>query len=183
MNIVFLHEGITQSLVPLLTLIEHHPDCVVGCILMRNQRVNKEPAPEWFGDIFSSNDTALALLDGVKEGKVAGSMSAFLVIREPNSFLQLSVLAAINCFNFNSSGEGGKGGKKLLEVLTKQNIRTSLSKAKLPLCEAKFPFFSYSSKSFSEKNELIKAVFEEEFGILAKQWLPESWGLESVSYY
>jgi hypothetical protein len=173
MNIVFLHEGITRSLIPLLTIAEHHPDCIVGCILMPTKRANKETIPQWFVDV---DDKASSLLNCVNEGKESGSMNAFLIIREPNSFLQLNVLAAIDCFNFNSSGEGGKGGKKLLEVLAKHNIRTYPSKTSLPL-------FSYSSKSLHEKNEQIKAAFEEVFGRLAEQWLLESWGLEPVSYY
>jgi hypothetical protein len=177
MNIVLLREGITKSLVPLLTIVEHHPDCIVGCILMPNQltRNDNEQHPQWFLDVVYSDDTASTLLKCVNEGKKYGSMSAFLIIREPNSFLQLSVLAAIDCFNFNSSGEGGKGGKKLLEVLAKHNIRTSLSINSLHL-------FHTSSKHSHEINEQIKADFKEVFGTLAEKWLPESWGLKSVSY-
>jgi hypothetical protein len=177
MNIVFLHEGITQSLIPLLTIAEHHPDCIVGCILVPTKKADKEQLPKWF---FDADDTASSLLNCVNEGKASGSMNAFLIIREPNSFLQFNVLAAIDCFNFNSSGEGGKGGKKFLEILAKHNIRISLYKSGLPLN-------SYSSKSLHERNEQIKAAFEniyeDIFGKIAYQWLPESWGLEPVSYY
>jgi hypothetical protein len=176
MNIFFLHEGITRSLIPLLTIAEHRPDCIVGCILMPTQLTNKEQPPEWF---FNADDTASSLLNCVNEGKKSGSMNAFLIIREPNSFLQLNVLAAIDCFNFNSSGEGGKGGKKLLEVLAKHNIRTYPSKTSLPLFSySSKSFFGYSSKSLDKRNEQIKAAFEKVFGRLAEQWLPESWGLD-----
>ena len=173
MNIVFLHEGITRSLIPLLTIAEHHPDCIVGCILMPTKRANKETIPQWFVDV---DDTASSLLNCVNEGKASGSMNAFLIIREPNSFLQLSVLAAIACFNFNYSTNGGRCGKKLLEVLAKHNIRTYPS-------EISLPFDSYLSKSLHERNEQIKAAFEKVFGRLAEQWLTEIWGLEPVSYY
>lgn len=176
MNIVFLHEGITPSLIPLLTIIEHHPNCIVGCIIMPTQRVKEETPPGWYMD--SCDDkTALALLECVKKKQLYGIMSAFLIIKEPNSFLQLSVLAAIGCFKLNyNSGEGGQGCLKLLEVLAKHNIRTCFPQTSLPL-------FEYLSESLHERNEQIKAAFEEVFGTVAKQWLPESWGLEPVSYY
>lgn len=186
MNIVFLHEGITQSLIPLLTIAEHHPDSIVGCILMSTQHSSKEQLPQWF---FNVDDTASSLLKCVNEGKTSSSMSAFLIVREPDSFLQLNVLAAIDCFKFDSirHSEGGKGGKKLLEVLAKHNIRTSISKAGLPLysysSKSFFGFFGDSDESLHKRNEKIKAAFEEAFGKLAQQWLTDSWGLDPVSYY
>ncbi|MCB8789041.1 hypothetical protein [Planktothrix agardhii] len=167
MNIVLLEPGDTKSLVPLLTIIEHHPDSIVGCILMPT---DVEQPPDWFLDSYNASN----LLDCVNKKMVLENVSAFLIIREPNSFLQLSVLAAISCFNFNYSGTGGTGGKKLLEVLAKHKIRTYPSHISLP-------FDRYSSKSLREKNEQIKTDFEQVWGGIAYVWLPDSWGLEPVS--
>jgi hypothetical protein len=123
---------------------------------MATQHSNEADPPNWFLDSYNSDNTASTLLNCVNKGMVSENMSAFLIIREPNSFLQLSVLAAIACFNFNYSTNGGRGGKKLLEVLAKHNIRTYPS-------EISLPFDSYLSKSLHERNEQIKTDFVTSF--------------------
>jgi hypothetical protein len=165
MNILFLETGVTMAIIPILTLIEYKPDLVVGCILF-GQDPNKE-VPLWFVGAKSPDE----LLDCVLNDKrVLEKLDIFLILKEPNTFLQLNVLAAIHCCNFNFSGTGRNGGLKILEKLKKQNIRTSFAEVKLP--EQK------GNMSIPEWEQRIKETFEYAFNGVASRWLPECWGLK-----
>jgi len=179
MNIIFLKEGVSTSLVPILTIIKNHPECIVGCILMPSEKYNKKSSEieispsspiDWFYDKGSSDNTASDLLYCVEEGYSSGSMNAFLIVKEPNTLLQLNVLAVINSFNFNHSGGGGEAGKNLLKGLAQYNIRTYASPIGIPV----YPD-STLLESLTERNEAIKARFEDVFAELAVKWLPASW--------
>jgi hypothetical protein len=61
MNFMVLEEGITASIIPILTLIEHKPECIVGCILLGQDHDGN--IPEWFGDATFADDPAAELLE------------------------------------------------------------------------------------------------------------------------
>ena len=168
MNILFLQQGATSSITSILTLIEYKPELVVGCILFGKDE--NGDIPIWFVESKSPEK----LLDCVLNDKrVLQELDIFLIIKEPNSFLQLNVLAAIECCNLNYSGTGGRGGLKILEKLKKQNIRTSFEEIELP---------EQRNMSIIEWKQQIKETFEYAFSGVAHKWLPESWGLNPEYY-
>lgn len=168
MNFIFLAKGVTASIIPILTLIEHKSEHIVGCVLIGQGRDGE--LPDWFVDSTLAENPAEELLEHVNSGKVLMPMDIFLVVKEPNSFLQLSVLAAVSCCNLNYSGEGGRGGETVLKFLAKHNVRTYPAEVKRP------------REELSESHEEIKAAFMYGFNVVAKEWLPECWGLDAVRY-
>ncbi|MGL4499325.1 MAG: hypothetical protein ACRCU2_09735 [Planktothrix sp.] len=178
MQFIFFQEGVTASLIPIYTLIEHKPENIVGCILLSGRQ------PDWFKESWSTENPARELLHQVNEGQKLGVIHVFLIVKEPNSLLQLTVLTCINCCNFNSSGEGGRGGKKLVELLAKHNISTYPA-------EVVIPDFSKRTTGFRDKNiekeweyrQAMQNAFFDAFNIVADCWLPNAWGLERVSHY
>ncbi|MBV6624207.1 MAG: hypothetical protein KI793_14925 [Rivularia sp. (in: Bacteria)] len=122
MNFIFFQEGVPPSIKPILTLIEYKPELIVGCVLLGQGE--KEDLPDWFVDSTLSDNRAAELLNYVNDKKVLTTLDIFLIVKEPNSILQFNVLAAVDCCNLNYSGNGGSGGKKVLELLAKHNIRT-----------------------------------------------------------
>ncbi|MEB3886138.1 hypothetical protein [Lyngbya sp. CCY1209] len=171
MNFIFLPEGITASLNPILTLIAHKPEAIVGCVLLAENEPECLP-PQWFIDATLADNPAEELSEREADGEKLGSLSVFLIVKEPDSLLQLTVLAAVNCCNLNVSGAGGRGGKSILKALAQQNIRTYPAEVACP------PHYSDDSKL----REAMKKKFDRGFGVVAKDWLPESWGFEPVSY-
>jgi hypothetical protein len=161
MNFIFLAHGITLSVTPILTLIEHKPEHIVGCVLITGQ------PPGWFIDSTLDDNPAETLLRHADDGGTLTSMHVFLIVKEPNSLLQLSVLAAVGCCNLNYSGEGGRGGRAILKLLAKQNIPT-------------YPAEIYDPDLGSE--EEIKKAFMDGFNVVANRWLPECWDLPTVFY-
>jgi len=119
MNIIFLDMGRTSSFLPILTLIENKPEIIVGCVLL-GEDANTEEVPDWFINSTTAENPAAQLLDHVDEGRsngfVLSNLDVFLVVKEPGSFLQFNVLAAVGCCNLNYSGTGGSGGRKVLEL-------------------------------------------------------------------
>jgi len=178
MQFIFLQEGVTASLIPINTLIEYKPENIVGCIILGYNELGKIP-PDWFTDCYGEN-AAIDLLQQVKQGQVLGEVQVFLLVRESNSLLQLTVLACIDCCNFNCTGTGGSGGKRLLELLAKQNIPTYPA-------EVLVPDFSEGIEKFSDEYEqryrqAMQDAFLEAFNVVASDWLPKTWGLEPVIY-
>lgn len=168
MNFIFLAEGMTASIIPILTLIEHKSEHIVGCILIGQGRDGE--LPDWFVNSTLTENPAAELLEHVNRGEVLMPMDVFLVVKEPNSLLQLSVLAAVNCCNLNYSGEGGRGGETVLRFLAKHNIRTYPAEVNRP------------RQKRSESHEEIKAAFMYGFNIVARKWLPACWGLDAIHY-
>jgi len=163
----------TASLIPILTLIEHKSELVVGCVLLgQNQRGEMPPA--WFTDSALDKNPAARLLRHVDDGEVLEKLDVFLVVKEPNSLFQFSVFAAVGCCNLNYSGEGGSGGEKVLELLAKHGIRTYPA-------EVLRPTHDYE-KSLTEWHEEIKECFKYGFNVVAREWLPASWGVDAVLY-
>ncbi|MEH2082401.1 MAG: hypothetical protein V7K89_21180 [Nostoc sp.] len=109
MNFIFLAEGLTPSIIPILTLIEHKPELIVGCVLLGQNEKGK--LPDWFTDSTLADNSAKELLEYVDNKKMLMGLDIFLVIKEQNSLLQFNVLAAVGCCNLNYSGEGGRGGR------------------------------------------------------------------------
>jgi hypothetical protein len=173
MNIIFLRSGVTRSLVPILTLIEHKPEVIVGCILCGLDN-NTNSVPSWFIDSTNEENPASQLLEHAGQGKANGyvvsDLDVFLIVKEPGSFLQLNVLAAVDCCNINYSGEGGRGGRRVLELLSKHNIRTYPSE------------FSCKRNSSDTWQVEAKEAFEWSFGVVASDWLPECWDLPTERY-
>lgn len=171
MDFIFLRGSTTASITPILTLITHKPETIMGCVLLGQN--GKEELPDWFTYV-SHDNSAEGLLECVDNGEKLEELGVFLVVREPNSLLQFNVLAAVCCCNLNYSGEGSSGGRKVLELLAKHNIRTYSSDIQ---CPAK----KYN-QSFTEWHEDLKKAFEESFSRIAKPWLLECWGLPEVRY-
>ncbi|MGB6296530.1 MAG: hypothetical protein WBF90_10130 [Rivularia sp. (in: cyanobacteria)] len=171
MNFIFFQEGVPPSIKPILTLIEYKPELIVGCVLLGQSENGDLPA--WFVDSASADNQAAKLLNCLNDGKVLTALDIFLIVKEPNSLLQFNVLAAVDCCNLNYSGNGGSGGKKVLELLTKHNIRTY---------PAEFLRPTRDKKSLAEWREEMKEAFEYSFNVVAKKWLPESWDLDAVKY-
>ncbi|NET42815.1 hypothetical protein [Okeania sp. SIO2B3] len=67
MNFIFFQEGTTVSIIPILTLIEHKPESIVGCILMGENRPENLP-PDWFIYAESSENPASFLLKKAEQG-------------------------------------------------------------------------------------------------------------------
>lgn len=173
MNFIFLREGMTASIIPILTLIEYKPESIVGCVLLGPEGNRK--FPDWFVDSTSDENPAAKLLEYVEHGEVLSNLDIFLVVKEPNSLLQFNVLAAVGCCNLNYSGEGGRGGREVLKLLAKYNIRTYPAEVQRPIHDYK--------KSLADWHEKIKEAFHNGFNVVADTWLPECWGLERVTYY
>lgn len=173
MNFIFLGEGVTASIIPILTLIEHKPELIVGCVLL-GQNQNGELPPDWFTDSTLTDNPAGKLLDYVNNKKVLEELDIFLIVKEPNSLLQFNVLATVGCCNLNYSGEGGRGGRRILELLAKHNIRTYPAEVLRPTHDYK--------KSLAGWHEEMKSAFQEGFNVVADKWLPECWGLNAVRY-
>lgn len=172
MDFIFLAEGMTASLIPILTLIEHKPEQIVGCVLLGQEPGGK--LPDWFVDSTLAENPAARLLEYVNLGRVLMPLDIFLVVKEPSSLLQFNVLAAVGCCNLNYSGEGGRGGRTVLKLLAKHNIRTYPAEVQRPTRE--------HQKALSEWREEMKAAFEYSFNVVAQGWLPECWGLEAIHY-
>lgn len=172
MNFIFLKEGMTASIIPILTLIEYKPESIVGCVLLG--QAGNRTFPGWFVDSTSDENPAAKLLEYVEHGQVLSNLDIFLVVKEPNSLLQFNVLATVGSCNLNSSGEGGRGGRKVLELLAKYNIRTYPAEVQRPSRDDK--------KSLADWHEKIKEAFQDGFNVVATAWLPECWGLEQVRY-
>jgi hypothetical protein len=169
MNFIFFAEGITASIIPILTLIEHKSEHIVGCVLIGQDQDGE--LPSWFVDSAEAENPAAELLEHVDREKILMTMDVFLVVKEPNSFLQLSVLAVTNnCCNLNFSGEGGRAGEAVLKSLIKHNIRTYPSYVKRP------------KRELDDSHEQIKAAFIDSFVEVAENWLPACWGLDAVRY-
>ncbi|MCT7971119.1 hypothetical protein [Laspinema olomoucense] len=178
MQFIFFQEGVTASLIPIYTLIEHQPENIVGCILLTDSPPGKMP-PAWFTQFRFEENPAFELLQQVNQGKSCG-LHVFLIVKEPNTLLQLTVLACINCCNFNSSGEGGRGGKKLLELLAKHNIPTYPAEVITPNLPNRI--IGPSNKDELKYRQAMQDTFFEAFNIVASDWLPNTWGLEPVSH-
>lgn len=172
MNLIFLPEGITSSIIPILTIIEHRSEVIVGCVLLGQD--DDGNLPYWFVDSTLEENSASRILNYVENREVLNQLDVFLIIKEPNSLLQFNVLAAISCCNLNYSGEGGRGGRKVIELLAKYNIRTYPSEIKRPIRDY--------SKTTTEWHQEMKEAFEYSFSVVAKSWLPQSWGLEPIRY-
>jgi hypothetical protein len=180
----------TASIIPLLTLIEHQSELIVGCILFADTKPQNIPtwgltgitlrilgnsqnsytAPSWFSRLDLSLHPGRHLLETANRNNYGIRFDAFLIVKEPQSFLDLKVLAAINCYNINSTGEGGRGGKKLLTLLADQNIPTHCSDKILPPKQPNW-------------DEQVKSIFYEEFNQVAIDWLPETWGLDNLHLF
>ena len=172
MNLIFFREGITASLVSILTLIEHKPELIVGCVLCGEDADGNVPC--WFIDSTLADNPSAEILDHAKNGMVLRNLSVFLIVKEPNSLLQLTVLAAVNCCNLNFSGEGGRGGRKVIQLLAKHNIR--VYPAEVKCSDRDF------DKTYIERQEELRVAFESGFNVVAERWLPQSWGLAPVRY-
>lgn len=171
MNFIFLQPGYTSSIDPILTLIDSKPDSIVGCVLL-GQDKQEEPPPEWFADSAASDNPAAELLEHANQGRTLEEFDIFLVVKESGSLLQLSVLAAVECCTINRSGQGGRGGKRVLQLLAKHNIRT------YPVNTAR-PSQNYSTSKEQWKKAFIEA-FESGFSRVSDKWLLASWGLPRV---
>lgn len=175
MDFIFLHESNFNSLIPILTLIEKKSELVVGCILLGAEGTEEEEEemrpPEWFTDAACSSKPASDLLRHVQNRHILKHLEVFLVVKEPNSLLQLTVLVAIGACNLNHSGAGGRDGKKILEYLEKYNIPTYPA-------EVMYPSQSGTKK---ENQEAMKETFLYAFSDIADKWLPRSWGVEPTT--
>ncbi len=172
MEFIFFQEGITASIIPILTLIEHKPESIVGCILMGENRP-KELPPNWFIYAESSENPASSLLREAEQGEELGLLDVFLIVKEPDSLLQITVLVAIGCCNINCSGEGGRGGITILSLLAKQNIRTSPAELIRPV---------YNYRNVDKLHQEAKKIFFKAFNKICRYWLPEAWGVEPFIY-
>jgi hypothetical protein len=167
MNFIFLASGITLSITPILTLIEHKPEHIVGCVLIGEDEDGC--VPDWFINSTLSDNPAAELLEHLKNREKLTRLDIFLIVKEPDSLLNLNVLAAVGCCNINYSGGGGGGGKAILKCLAKHNIRTYPSEV------------NYIDKSLAHQpEEASKKAFMHGFNVVASRWLPECWGLPPV---
>ncbi len=172
MEFIFFQAGITASIIPILTLIEHRPESIVGCILMGENRPKERP-PNWFISAESSENPASFLLTEAEQGEKLGCLDVFLIVKEPDSLLQITVLVAIGCCNINCSGEGGRGGRTILSLLAKQNIRTSPAEVIRPV---------YNYRNVDKLHQEAKKIFFKAFNNICRYWLPEAWGVEPFIY-
>lgn len=172
MNLIILKEGITGSIIPILTLIEHKPESIVRCILLGQD--SSGVVPSWFVDSTLAENPAGEILKYINNGSILEELDIFLVVKEPGSLLQMNVLAAVGCCNLNFSGEGGRGGKTVIEFLAKRIIRTYPA-------EVERPAKSFE-KSSTEWQQEVREAFEDSFNVVASRWLPESWNLEAAWY-
>jgi len=173
MNLIFLQEGMTASLIPILTLIEHKADSIVGCVLLAQNETEHLP-PSWFVDSTLAKNSAAELLKYVDSKEVLKELDIFLIVKEPNSLLQFNVLAAVGCCNLNYSGAGGSRGRRVLELLAKHNIQVYPAEVLRPTYSTK--------KSLSEWHGDLREAFEHGFNVVAQKWLPQCWGLDAVDY-
>jgi len=168
MNFIYLKDGFSYGLNPVFDLIEQKPELIVGCIL-----VTPDAAP-WFIESLGDN-TAQKLLDlAVNDCYAIRPLDAFILAKEPNSYFQLTVFAAINCCNLNVSGTGGRYGKTLLRLLAKHNIRTHPA-------EIAYPDY-HQAKTWEERRSLIEECFWKGFNCIAYEWLPEIWEITPGHY-
>lgn len=156
MNFIYLRDGFPYALNPVFDLIEQKPELVVGCILVTPK------SPIWFIDS-CGDDAAQTLLNlVVNDDCVTHPLDAFIIVKEPNSYFQLTVFAAVNCCNLNFSGTGGHYGKTLLRLLAKHNIRTHPA-------EIAYPDY-HQAKTWEERKLLIEECFWEGFNCVAYEW-------------
>lgn len=170
MQFIYLRDGFSYALNPVFDLIDQKPELIVGCILV----TPGGESLQWFIDPGDEN-TARGLLDrAVNDRVVTHPLDAFVIVREPNTYCQLTVFAAVNCCNINNSGTGGRYGETLLRILAKHQIRTY---------PAEIPYPDYGqAKNFQQRKALIEECFWQGFDIVAHEWLSDAWGLEPGRY-
>ncbi|MDJ0553272.1 MAG: hypothetical protein QNJ68_02270 [Microcoleaceae cyanobacterium MO_207.B10] len=173
MEFIFFQERRTASIIPILTLIEHKPESIVGCILMGEDRPKEQP-PDWFIFAESSENPASYLFKKAEQGEFLGALDVFLIVKEPGSLLQITVLVAIGCCNINHSGEAGRGGKTILSLLAKHNIRTYPAEVIRPV--------DNNDPNIDKLHQEAKKIFFKAFNKIGIYWLPEAWGLKPFRY-
>ncbi|NEP53834.1 MAG: hypothetical protein F6K65_35575 [Moorea sp. SIO3C2] len=163
MNIIFQQTGMTMGTTPQLTLIENNPELIVGCIFLVGDRQKLSTIPA------DPRDIAEQVNQGTLE---VSRIDTCLIVREPNTMLQITGLATLEAINFNVSGAGGAAGQALINALGKHNIPVWFSSKTTDVPSHQ------QDQLWKERSK----QFLKEFGELAHEWLPRTWSYAPIHY-
>lgn len=168
MNFIHLREGFSYALNPVFDLIEQKTELIAGCILVT------PGSPTWFIECFG-DDAAQKLLERtIQDRCVTHPLDAFIIAKEPKTYFQFTIFAAVSCCNLNYSGTGGHYGETLLTLLAKHNIRTHPAEIAYPNYE--------KAKTWHEHKIMVEECFWESFDPVSYRWFPEIWKLNPGNY-
>ena len=166
MNFFHLAPEKSSSLDFITNLINQKNELVVGCLLGVSEA---EPALEHSFEGRIPPGKLLQLLGGAS-GTV-GHLDVFLVLREPESTFNLTVLTAIDC-GYIERGEDKETPHT--EAFLKSLV---IHKVKIYLRQDEEQLFD-GNYQLEEEPGKAEAWFALEFAHVASEWLSEAWGIQ-----